>query len=233
MEGDNYQMDIIIVIWICYVCFMLPNYLRMHKKLGPEKSIKYKLSLSLTFCLMGLYAAIQHRMVHVTVLVLHGFIFASLGDYFLLLKKANKNNFIKGLFCFALTHMLYLAALFLILGFSWYEFLVTAVLVGVILFVKKKKGINISKIGKNKKYVMGYMVLVSLMVAKSSALPQYSSETVLFSALFLVGAVLFWLSDLFIGIREFSVYKQKYQYIVSICYFIGQLMIATSLFFLK
>lgn len=233
MGGDNYQGDIIIVIWICYLCFMLPNYLRIHKKYGAEKSIKYKLSLSLTFCLLGLFAAIQHRMMHVSVLVVHGLIVASLGDYFLLLKKVNKSNFIKGILCFSLTHILYLAGLFLLLGISWYEFLVTSVLFGVVLFLKKKKRISISKMGKNKKYVMGYVLLVSLMVAKSSALLLYCFENVLFSYMFFIGAVLFWISDLFIGIREFAFFKQKYQYIVSVFYFVGQLMIATSIFFLK
>lgn len=87
--------------------------------------------------------------------------------------------------------------------------------------------------GKNKKYVMGYVLLVSLMVAKSSALLLYSFENVLFSYMFFIGAVLFWISDLFIGIREFAFFKQKYQYIVSVFYFVGQLMIATSIFFLK
>ncbi|MEA4853801.1 MAG: lysoplasmalogenase family protein [Christensenella sp.] len=194
------------------------------------RSTRAKLSLSVLFCIVATAGLLYHialgRFSGFSTFVLAGLICAVFGDYYLQFIRADAKKFNAGILFFALTQVLLLAYLFSVSAIGWTEIIISVVILILILLLMKKQD---WKLGKAQGPLTVYTVLLVLMTVKSVVVA-CSVETSDVSAwLFAVGAVLFLLSDLLLGIWNFHSNHRIHAYWNWITYFSGTLLIALSL----
>lgn len=160
------------------------------------------------------------------ILVLCGLICAIGGDYFLQFIRLDAKKFNTGILFFAITQCFLLASLFLRFGIGWQEFVITVVVLLLVLLMMKKQN---WQLGKAQVPLTVYTVLLVLMAAKavvSIFSPQaIVGRTVVMAA----GAVLFLISDLFLGIWNYHTDKKIHANLNWITYFSGMFLLALSL----
>jgi len=212
------------LIWILYI-FILACYVLQSRKLGSLKSIRLKLLLSGMFCIVGFVSMIKADYSLFSILIFGGLAASMVGDYFLAFILTNEAKFIKGILFFGLAHVFYISAMILIEDVGLKEFILTAlILVGLILFMKHTK----PELGKAKWALSIYVILVTFMAVKGG-LMLFTDQTFLESqVLFSVGAVLFLISDTLLGIWRYVWPKQIFSDLLSVFYFIGQLLLAST-----
>lgn len=217
------------VLALFYLAFLLPLYLRKEKRNGIEQAIVPKLALSFTFCIIGLIGIAVQSCSAFAVLIYSGLIFSLAGDYYLIFVESNSNKFIRGVLSFGVAQVLYITAMALAEGFSLWEFLATAVILLALAVFNIRCKPDMAKAAIP---LTVYATLVTFMASKAMLMlisPLFLLEAQL---LFSVGALLFLISDMFLGLWRYSFHKHLFRNIVGICYFVGQLMIASSLLFL-
>lgn len=214
------------IVWAVYLIVLLPLYILKEKKHGLTSAVKYKLALSGLFCLIGLLGVIRNHANLLSVIILLALIFSMLGDYFLVFIKTDEMKFIIGILCFAVTQILYIILMFHLDGLHISEFLITALIVIFILTAKQKLK---PEMGKAELPISGYAVVVTFMAVKAVLMLYKENSALTHQEMFSAGAFLFYISDILLGIWNYLSPKKILRYLVSICYFIGQLLIATAM----
>lgn len=219
------------IVWgigLVYLIVLLPLYMYVEKKRSILKAKKYKLALSVIFGALGLWGMIDQGFTLFSVFVLIGLLAAIAGDYYLVFIKHDRNKFLKGVFFFALTQLFYTFAMYLKLGTDGKEVMLAAVAIAIIWQVTYRLEMNLHKEGL---LLTVYPFLVTFMAVKAGyelyVMESFDYSIVLFS----VGALLFFASDIFLGLWRFYKSVSWYKYMVAIGYFTGQLLIAISLFY--
>ncbi len=158
------------------------------------------------------------------VLMLAGFVLCVLGDVFLI--PAGKRMFLAGLVSFLVGHLLYVTAFYQIALLDMFLILPALVilLVDVAVYAWLKEHVQAMK-GP----VLMYMLVISLMVLAACAVATNGDYALPGRALLLVGAVSFFISDLFV-VREQFVQKSFANAVLGLpLYYGGQFALAISL----
>lgn len=217
------------IVWVMYLAFLLPLYLIKENQSGFVKAVHYKLALSATFCMIGFSNILVQRFTPFSVLIFLGLVSAMIGDYFLVYVKENERKFIYGILCFSITQIFNISSMASLVGFSWPESAITAVLVAAAFILRTVAKMNM---GKAAIPMSIYSVLVTYMAVKA-VMMLFSADALFLQGLFSAGAVLFLVSDICIGINRFVVPRKIFPVLIAVFYFLGQLMIVTCVFFQK
>jgi len=152
-----------------------------------------------------------------------GLVCAVPADFFLQYIKTDLMKYRTGIFFFGLMHICLIVSFYLIYAVTFYEFVIFAVLIGILLafqFIGKWK------MGPEKVQLTIYTVLVVFMAAKAISLYFTIPNPALFILMLSLGGSFFFLSDLFLGIWAYS--KEKFVFLAlnRVIYFAGQLLLA-------
>ena len=167
-----------------------------------------------------------------SILVLIGLVLSLAGDV-LLVPQDNPRSFLFGLGAFFCAHLMYIAAFVHLLsslgtGTDWAIEGVAAavlVLVGGVVYSILRPGL-----GKLRLPVIAYMIVISVMVHRAVAVAWVHPGPTAQPTLIVVGALLFYLSDVILGISKFRLKgrMRHYRVLNLSTYYTGQLLIALS-----
>lgn len=201
-------------------------------------SLALKCVASFVFTALALCIVYTKGLTTPALMFVLGFIASCFGDVVLALpdmqelsKKATTITLIGGL-AFALAHVFYITAMIMLFGFKWWTILI-AITLGLVFFFGNK---FIGKLdyGKLTFGMPVYAIFVSFVVA-ISILSFVSGANLAGSILLLVGFICFWLSDIVLMNIYFGnkpQLKTKLYYFNLTLYYIAQIAIALSLYFL-
>ncbi|MEG2957856.1 MAG: lysoplasmalogenase family protein [Christensenellaceae bacterium] len=200
---------------------LLPIYIHAEKSWGFQKATTCKLALSGTVLInacIGLFITPFWLMQGFVILAL---VFAFCGDYFLQFIKLDAKKFNIGILCFSMTQVVLLVMMFLNAGVSWVEFVVLAglLLLALILMTVQKWELGSARIP-----LSVYTLLLALMTGK--AVSMLVATPSIHTALLAMGAVLFFVSDLLLGIWNFRTNKRLHANLNWVTYFCGILLIS-------
>ena len=219
------------------MCIALPVYGKLGRKLGYPAHIYLKMTCSSIFLIAGGTAVIwlfcadrASRSLLPAGLILGGLFFGWLGDLMLDISALKGDRyFILGIFCFALNHIAFLAALLLHTPFSPMDLAVFALVTVIGGFV----GIYGLKLKIPKKFLIPglfYYAVITLMLTEAFSF-LWSGASDLFGWVFAAGALMFFTSDVVLVTNKFSgTYRKTLDTVNGICYFFGQLFCACSVF---
>ena len=216
---------------ICFVkiiifLFFISLSLKILFSLSDKKILKYIFTPLTTFLVLLIpiltlfYGISSYRL-----FVLIGLLFSLIGDIFNMNKKKENSQFIYGIIAFLLTHLFYIFAFFQHYSFSYIQLFPALFLLITVIFIynifKKNISLKVLKFG-----VLIYIFIVSTMVfvAVGTFKRPVSFEILLIP----VGSILFWLSDLALGIDAFYKKLKPGVLIVWGLYAPAQLLIALS-----
>jgi uncharacterized membrane protein YhhN len=212
---------------------LLPQeYHRAEKSKEFTSAMHAKITLSILFCVAGA-VGIGWNLLHGKAevgdfFIMAGLICAAFGDYFLQYIRVDYKKFNIGILCFALTQICLLAFLLTKQKFGWPELIVTIVILVLVLILMKYQKWNL---GKAQGPLSVYTVLLTLMTSKAVTLAVTSlgiqgKEDIF---VFAVGAVLFLLSDLVLGIWNYHSNRHRDANWNWITYFAAMFLIAASI----
>ena len=210
---------------ILQACFILVEH---QEKYVPAVILKGLASLG--FVLLGISCAKGGSF---TNQVIAGLIFGMAGDILLNLRfvfeKAGKKIFLVGIFVFLIGHVLYLVAL---LGRAklWY----VPVLIGAALAYFLLRWI-FSKVTVGKAFkIFGIFYIGAIVLMNCAAISNLISDPSSFTMIYALGAALFLVSDIVLILNTFGEKSRFSLRITNLSlYYIGQILIALSLLFLK
>lgn len=234
-------MVVVGLIFIAAVYFVLLGLYVKEDIFGNfNRATKFKMTLSSIFCLVGAWGMLSWG-VSVsagTVLILCGLVCALIGDYFLRFIELDAKKFNCGILFFAGTQAFFLASMVSAQGVDPVELILTLIPLAVALVLMKKQN---WQLGKAQGPLTVYMILLSLMMVKAvftALVPTAAAPDdwmlpvgpcLASYVLMAIGAILFWISDLLLGIWKYHSRKNAITAWNSITYFTGTFLIALSL----
>jgi len=160
--------------------------------------------------------------------VLAGLILCWVGDFFLIF--TDRRRFFFGLVAFLAGHVNYTIGFYLHGSFGILAVFSLAVLAmlgfGIFRWLRPH-------LGTMTKAVIAYIMVISLMVSGAAALFADGRWGVMGRAAVMIGAVLFFVSDIFVARNQFVVNESRNRYIGLPLYYAGQFLIALSVGFLQ
>jgi len=161
-------------------------------------------------------------------IMMGGLIFCTAGDVFLALRQ--DRMFLTGLVSFLTGHLFYVACFFYMAGFTLWTMagLTCTAVVGLPVYRWLKPNLDSMKLP-----VLFYIMVISLMVGNAfsilgSSAVDFSSRTMIFS-----GALLFYISDIFVARQRFIKNAFANRLIGLPLYYTGQFMLAFSVGLIK
>ena len=219
------------MIVFCILCLVLAGLFIMEE--NKEKyvtAVVLKGLASLFFVIVGAMAGDGS---HLAKLVLAGLILGCIADILLNLrwvfKKKGKLIFLVGILVFLSGHIVYLAAI-LPMAQSW----VICFVIGIILTAGLMKWI-FTKITAEKAFkIFGVFYIGAIVLMNCVAISNLITVPSAFTALFAAGAALFLISDIVLILNTFGPESKFSLRITNLSlYYLGQLLIALSLLYLK
>lgn len=219
------------MIVFCILCLLLAGLFIMEE--NKEKyvtAVVLKGLASLFFVIVGAMAGDGS---HLAKLVLAGLILGCIADILLNLrwvfKEKGKLIFLVGILVFLSGHIVYLAAI-LPMAQSW----VICFVIGIILTAGLMKWI-FTKITAEKAFkIFGVFYIGAIVLMNCVAISNLITVPSAFTALFAAGAVLFLISDIVLILNTFGPESKFSLRITNLSlYYLGQLLIALSLLYLK
>ncbi len=219
------------MIVFCILCLVLACLFIMEE--NKEKyvaAVVLKGLASLCFVIVGAMAGDGS---HLAKLVLAGLILGCIADILLNLrwvfKEKGKLIFLVGILVFLSGHIVYLAAI-LRMAQSW----VICFVIGIILTAGLMKWI-FTKITAEKAFkIFGVFYIGAIVLMNCVAISNLITAPSAFTAIFAAGAVLFLISDIVLILNTFGPESKFSLRITNLSlYYLGQLLIALSLMFLK
>lgn len=219
------------MIVFCILCLLLAGLFIMEE--NKEKyvtAVVLKGLASLFFVIVGAMAGDGS---HLVKLVLAGLILGCIADILLNLrwvfKEKGKLIFLVGILVFLSGHIVYLAAI-LPMAQSW----VICFVIGIILTAGLMKWI-FTKITAEKAFkIFGVFYIGAIVLMNCVAISNLITVPSAFTALFAAGAVLFLISDIVLILNTFGPESKFSLRITNLSlYYLGQLLIALSLLYLK
>ncbi|MCR4925266.1 MAG: lysoplasmalogenase [Clostridiales bacterium] len=231
---------ILMFVAIAIEFFTVPLYV---KKCWPKKnktSLKIKMVCSALFIATAVFAILYSQNFGIySKLMLSGFVMSFIGDFFLHVN-SKKSSFIFGITAFFLAHIFYIGAYSVYMEknfgkgiFVWWQILIILVLCLIALFVGYKKKLQLGKLVVPA-CLYGIALATMLVKAISLGAMALSDGFVMPLVLLGLGAISFTLSDstlIFIYFGNSKGYKIKF--FNSVTYFVAQILLATSIIYLK
>lgn len=188
-------------------------------------------SASVIFVIIGAVAAAAAKDTALARLVLIGLVFGALGDVLLNLRfvfeKIGQKIFLAGIVAFLVGHILYLCALV-----PKCESLAVCVAIGAVIAAGVLAYIFKTMTVKLAFKIFGVFYLGAVIIMTSVAIGNLIAVQDTANILYAVGAVLFTLSDIVLIFNTFSGVTRFSMRITNLTlYYLGQLLIASSLFF--
>lgn len=203
------------------LCFLL--YIRQENRYRFRAATALKVTLTLTLALC-LTVALLRRYSPVLLWAALGMALCAGGDFFLQYIRRSPRKFTCGILLFSLGHVCNLAALFLLAPFHWSGLAVLAALLALALALK---GVGRWDTSENDPWLTLYIVLVAMTAAKSlsAALAVPGAPG---SLLLGLGGLLFFLSDMVLGVWNY----QKNHILLAdlnwLLYFSGQFLLCAG-----
>jgi len=231
-QTGNIITWVILAAYAVVFCF----YIRAEKandgKTGFKKATILKLTLSGMFCTVAMishyllrnYSVRSDIYFHMQLLVVIALFFALGGDFFLQYIKLDVEKFKIGIKLFMVCQILLIAMMCILYRIWWPELVITAAVLLIVLLMMKKQN---WQLGGEKKVLTVYTVLLAFMASK--AVVVMLSEKTVGTVMFAAGAVLFLLSDMFLGIWNYNTGKRKHANLNWLTYFAGTMLIALSI----
>ena len=219
----GYLIAICIFAGLIFMAILLAG----EKKKSKPLILSSKPVLSLGFILTALALIVTWN--YFSSLIIFGFIFAMAGDICLIFHE-NKRIFMVGLISFLAGHLFYCLAFF-ISAANLVPLIIAAPILAVLGFFIFKRLSPV--LGKMKIPVLAYIIVISLMVLGAAALFGNTEINITCRILIIFGAILFYISDLFIARHRFV----KEDYINRAfglpLYYSAQYLIAFSLYYFE
>ncbi|MBR1985045.1 MAG: hypothetical protein IKA31_04815 [Clostridia bacterium] len=226
---------IVIYTLIAVAVIFCSLFIIWQEKEKPWLSLCLKGFASLSFCALGLTGMFLATSLFLPMLfIVLGLVTSILGDLFLAginYDNLNKDHtIISGMIAFSVAQIFYFLGLVFWTGFTIWPIIIAAVFaVGSILLEKPLK----LEFGKTKYFALVYAFFLALTVAQSI----FTAISIGFShvgILLVIGFVLFLLSDLVLEMIYFKKDGNKtlLTYINLALYYVAQILIATSIFFI-
>jgi len=243
MQGNMFELIVISILSF----FLIALYITVEVKGKPLFAFFFKGLASFSFLMVFAVAFgmklgfldeglidYQNLRMPVPVLILMGLIAGLLGDLYLALRplqdpKKNETIIISGIVCFSTGHLFYFSALMFLGPLSYLAIVLAFMMTLIIYLMSKKLGYQM---GKAFVPTFIYSGLIFLMVGQALGYAignQFSP----FSMLFLAGAILFAISDLILAPIYYAGNQKKIMVILNLStYYLAQLLIAASIFFI-
>jgi len=211
-------LTIVIIVTVYAAVLAYYCLLEKQEKFNPATAVKVILSAyAAGVCV---YAAIQLSN-YVFYIFALGLICAVPADFFLQYIKTDLTKYRFGIFFFGAMHVCLIVSFFLIYPVTFYEFIIFAVFIAILLGFQM---LGKWEMGKEKAQLTAYTVFVVFMAAKAISL--YIFEPSGYTLMVAFGGLFFFISDLFLGIWAYSTSKFVYLALNRIIYFAGQLCLA-------
>jgi uncharacterized membrane protein YhhN len=216
---------LLVIFLLTLALFLLAGLLLAKKwNSGPGIWIT-KPALSLVFVIVALLNINDWALFHV--LMVTGFVFCLLGDVFLI--PEGRIFFLAGLISFLLGHLLYIAAFYQVLSID--SSILIALIAILLVDVAVLKWLH-PFLGTMLLPVIAYVVIISFMVVAALGVFMNSAVPDMAGLLIVVGAIGFYLSDLFV-VREQFVSQSFTNPLVGLpLYYLSQFLLAFSLAFI-
>jgi len=211
----------ILILTVIYAA-LLAYYIILEKQEKFIPATALKVILSAFAAGICVFAAIKLNNIVFYIFAL-GLVFAVPADYFLQYIKLNLPKYRAGILFFGLMHICLLISFFWIYEVSFYEFIIFAAFVGILLAFQI---LGKWQIGKEKAQLTIYTVLVVFMAAKAISLLFTIPSAPAFIFMVALGGLFFFISDLFLGIWAYQREKFIFLALNRVIYFAGQLFLA-------
>ena len=232
-------MDTLFLISLIIACVMAVVFVVFSNGQKNLLSLSLKCIASFCFVFLALSNCYTNGLTVEGMLFVMGFVSSCFGDAILGLpdmpemkEKATQLTLVGGL-CFAVAHILYITAMIMLFGFAWWVILI-AIALGLVFFFGNK---IVGKLdyGKLNAGMPFYAIFVSFVVAES-IMSFVSGADITGSLLILIGFIMFWISDIILMNIYFgnkTEDKKRILYYFNLgSYYAGQILIASSLFYL-
>lgn len=214
---------------ILFILFFISLTLKIIFSIKKIEILKYILTPLTTIIIMAfpfVYLINNHD--RYTMLVLAALVFSLVGDVFNMMENGDQTKLQFGMIFFVFAHLIYIYNFIQVYSFAFYQIIIAFAIVCVLLltFFIFRKNFKTAII----KYFIGiYMIIVSTMVfiAIGNLTTKITIKTILIS----IGSVLFWLSDLVLGVDAFWKKLKLESLFVWGLYAPAQLLIALSCFY--
>lgn len=217
-------MILIIPILIVFILVILMLYYK--KKDRKKYYTPFKTAFSISIFLFALFISFYTKKLtnNYPFYIILGLFFSILGDFFLSIEE---KYFIYGVISFFITHIFYIIA-FLNIKFSFNLYLLSILLfIGITTYLMMFKNL-----GNLKLPILLYTFIIIIMLYFSLMILLSSNFGYLFRYTLFSGALLFFISDSILSTNKYM-FKIRYRdYLVGLTYFIGQILIAISIFYL-
>jgi|GEM_PF-800666 len=236
---DDHLISIITAVLAGAYAALLAVYLHAEKRnngvSGFRRATAIKLTLSSLFCAAGIFfyflvfcsPARSAAMPPARLFILLGLFAALPGDYFLQFIRLNVKKYMLGIAFFSATQALLITSLILShqagTGGWVAAVIITLAILFVVLVIMKKQN---WQLGREKYILTAYTILLSFMTAKAfqSMLADFSASSLIFA----MGAVLFLVSDILLGLWNYHTSQRRHANLNWITYFSGMFLIALS-----
>ena len=212
---------------LCQVCFIVVEHKEQY-----IKAVVLKGSAALFFCLIGFAALDSTQNIAFARLICIGLCFGAAGDILLNLRfvfpKVGQKIFLAGVAAFLTGHILYLAAL-IPLSRNMVPCLIIGVLLAAALLTWIFKTLTVKLAFK----IFGVLYIGAIVLMTAVAAGNVITAPTTAAWMHAIGAVLFTLSDIVLIFNTFGTEQKFSMRIANLSlYYLGQLFIAFSLFFL-
>lgn len=217
-------MNLPVLGWYALLCVLYGGLLAVYCRLEQRvqfkaaATVKVLLSAMASGCCVAAAVALNQAVLYIFAL---GMAFAVPADFFLQYIVSDLPKYRVGILCFGAMHVCLLVSFYALWTIAVYEFVIWAILVGIlVLFQTREKW----RMGREKRQLTVYTVLVTFMAAKALSLPIVEPSAVTIAAA--LGGGLFFVSDLFLGIWDYHDRKFVFLALNRVVYFAGQLSFA-------
>ncbi len=220
-----------LIVPILILIAMLPFFLRAEYQHRRSTMLPLKLVCSLCFLSLGVLSAVNGLAGPVPAydgLMLTGLALSLVGDM-LLGWSLERRTFLLGLIAFLVAHVLYTTAFSLANGFSAWDLLIIAGVVGGCIAAYNVLDMDLRTM---KIPVLIYLLVISLMLAKAFSSLYLGGITGTALGLVVIGAILFFLSDALLALVKFQRNPARANRAINLtAYYMGQILLALSLYF--
>lgn len=231
-QTGNIITWVILAAYVVVLCFYLNAEKHNDGKNGFKKATALKLSLSGMFCAVAFISAYLLRYYSTRSDIYHyaqlfvaiALCLAFCGDYFLQYIRLDVKKYKIGIRFFMACQIVLIAVMCIIYRVWWPEFVIMVVVLLLVLLLMKKQN---WQLGEEQKVVTAYTILLVFMASKAVVV-MFEEKTV-GTVLFAAGAVLFLVSDMFLGIWNYGTSKRRHANLNWITYFAGTMLIALSI----
>ena len=211
---------------------LLPFYVWTEYHWPQKKYFFLKLACSLLFLATAVSALVfcldDPAFKTYAVMIIAALFFGLIGDCLLVYPEKLK-FFILGLVSFLIGQIIYGINFIMILGVSWIDALVYAVIIGLIVWIFK---IGKMEFGKMKKPVIAYVAAITFMITLALSGLYKSGFSPTLTVMVAASAVLFLVSDVLLGFMRFAPTQRGYYRAANlILYYLAQMIFALTIVF--